>query len=189
MADLVGLSREKRTSEVWKWQHRRKVYAQKIREYAWEEHKLDAIICRLEQRLGSRFLIRLAGPVQASPAVTHGATKRLSPLALQTILWNVVDSTVGVLPVTRVDPTADVLPSNFGEKIKAAGSPLLSQELYTKVYNPKEMEGLPLGIQLVAPAWEEERMLEIMKVVDAALETNRGGPFRPNLFQSERKIY
>ena len=36
-------------------------------------------------------------------------TKTLSPLAVATILFNIVDSTVGVIPVTRVDPQLDQL--------------------------------------------------------------------------------
>ena len=36
-------------------------------------------------------------------------TKTLSPLAVGTILYNIVDSTVGVIPVTRVDPKLDQL--------------------------------------------------------------------------------
>src|SRR5258708_423031 len=36
-------------------------------------------------------------------------TKTLSPLAVGTILYNIVDSTVGIIPVTRVDPELDQL--------------------------------------------------------------------------------
>src|SRR5258708_19564103 len=36
-------------------------------------------------------------------------TKTLSPLAAGTILYNIIDSTVGVIPVTRVDPEPDQL--------------------------------------------------------------------------------
>lgn len=117
------------------------------------------------------------------PAVTHGATKRLSPLAIQTIIWNVIDSTVGVVPVLTVDSQIDGLPADFDKKIRSAGTPLLSKLCYSEVYNAKAMHGLPVGVQIVGPAWEEERIIETMKGVDTALNTARGGPLsfkRPN---------
>lgn len=40
------------------------------------------------------------------------------------------------------------------------------------------MHGLPVGVQIVGPAWEEERILETMKVVDTALAESGGGPLR-----------
>lgn len=47
MSRLVSVSREKRTSEVWHWQHRRNEYVAKARKYLWEEHNLDTVICKL----------------------------------------------------------------------------------------------------------------------------------------------
>lgn len=122
------------------------------------------------------------GPVQASPAVSHGATKRLSPLALQTIFWNVVDSTVGVIPVIRVDAELDALPAQLKEeKLRKAGSHLLAKEYYDTVYNPSGMQGLPVGIQIVGPAWHEEKVLKIMEVLDEELVKKQGRLFGPGL--------
>ena len=126
------------------------------------------------------------GPVQATPAVTHGATKTLSPLCIQTVLWNIVDSTVGVLPVTNVDAAVDALSPAFRNALNTAGSPQLSKILYNTVYDSKAMEGLPVGVQLVAPAYEEERVIEMMKVVDAALLVQRGGPFKLAAYKAYR---
>lgn len=120
--------------------------------------------------------------MQASPAVSHGATKRLSPLALSTIIWNVVDSTVGVIPVTRVDAELDELPEKLKqEKLKKAGSHLLAKEYYQTVYNPTAMQGLPVGVQIVGPAWHEEKVLKIMEMLDEELVKKQGRLFGPGL--------
>ena len=121
------------------------------------------------------------GPPQAVPAVTHGSTKRLSPLAIHTIYWNVVDSTVGLIPVTRVDAKEDALPADFKDRIASAGTKVLSTELYTTVYDSQAMAGLPIGVQLVAPAYEDEKVLEMMGVVDKALNDQRGQAFGPGI--------
>ena len=43
------------------------------------------------------------------PIRQHNATKSLNLLAAATILYNIVDSPVGVLPVLRLDPAKDKL--------------------------------------------------------------------------------
>lgn len=123
------------------------------------------------------------------PAVTHGATFRLSPLALWTILWNVVDSTVGVVPVTRVNAEEDKLPESFAGKTASAGSRILSKICYSEVYDSKAMQDLPVGVQVVAPAWEEERVLAMMRVVDDALTSLRGSRFTDMRPRMDNKLY
>lgn len=134
-------------------------------------------------------LILLAGPVQAGPAVNHGATKRLSPLAMQTIMWNVVDSAVGLIPVTRVDPAKDGLPPSFSERIKAAGSTLLSKLFYTQVYDPEAQKGLPVGVQVVCPAHEDEKLVEIMKIADGAVSGRQGKQFGPSSQLLDQRVF
>lgn len=103
----------------------------------------------------------------------------LSPLAACTVLYNVVDSCVGVVPVTRVDPKQDALASDF---VLGAGgtSTILEKTMYTgqmPVYDPAAMAGIPVGVQIVGKKWEDEKVLAMMKVVDEALGTARGfGP-------------
>jgi Asp-tRNA(Asn)/Glu-tRNA(Gln) amidotransferase A subunit family amidase len=116
-------------------------------------------------------------PVQAIPALPHGGCDRLAPIACSTLLYNVVDSPVGVVPVTRVDATRDVL----SDKWRAApsnGSKLLEAELYGPkgAYNPRAMDGLPVGVQIIGQPWGEEKVLAIMHVVDAALGPRGFGP-------------
>ncbi len=126
---------------------------------------------------GAPGLDAVIAPVQAVPAVPHGGCDRLAPLACSTLLYNVVDSPVGVVPVTRVDPARDEL-SDVWRAAPGGGSKLLERELYGPMgaYDVRAMEGLPVGVQIVGEAWGEEKVLAIMHVVDAALGPRGFGP-------------
>ena len=116
-------------------------------------------------------------PVQAIPALPHGGCDRLSPLACSTLLYNVVGSPAGAMPVTRVDATRDVL-SDTWRNAPGNGSHLLEKEIYGPegAYNPSAMDGLPVGVQIIGQPWGEEKVLAIMHVVDAALGPRGFGP-------------
>jgi Amidase len=100
------------------------------------------------------------------------------PLGNSTLLYNVVDSPVGSIPVTRVDPSLDGLTEEWttrGEG-KGQGSVLLEKVMYgsnSPAYDVNAMKGLPVGIQLVGKRWEDEKVIEMMKVVDGALRKSR----------------
>ncbi|KAG2356539.1 amidase signature domain-containing protein [Suillus spraguei] len=87
------------------------------------------------------------------PVIPHGGATYLSVLTAATITYNVIDSPVGTIPVTRVNPDTDNLSTDF----------------VNPVYDPKAMEGIPVGVQLVGKKWEDENVLAMMHVVDAAL--------------------
>jgi hypothetical protein len=82
-----------------------------------------------------------------------------------------VDSTVGVLPITRVDRTLDHLPPDFLDR--STGSNILEGRTYGSpprdgggAYDADAMDGLPVGVQVVGRPWEEERVLALMKVLE-----------------------
>lgn len=108
------------------------------------------------------------------------ATKYLLALAAGTLFHNVLDCPVGSIPVTRVDPELDALPD--GWPTETAGSAPFSKELNKLLYGGKwgynvdMMKGLPVGIQLAGKRWEDEKVVEMMKVVDAALGERGFGP-------------
>lgn len=68
-----------------------------------------------------------------------------------TILYNVVDSTAGVLPVTFVDAVKDDLTDAWRARGTEPGSKLIEDHLYGKggAYSSIEMAGLPVGVQIV----------------------------------------
>jgi len=116
-------------------------------------------------------------PVQAIPALPHGGCDYLSPLACSTLMYNIVDSPVGVVPATRVDPARDEL-SDEWRAAPGNGSKILEKDIYGPggAYNARMMEGLPVGIQVVGQPWEEEKVLAMMHVIDGALGPRGFGP-------------
>lgn len=180
MGRLIKVSSIKSSREVFQWQDKRYHFVEKVRRRIWGEMGLDAIICTVLPYESPSFLADFsAGPVQATPSVTHGATKDLSPLAIHTIFWNVVDSSVGVIPVTRVSRDLDELPAGWDVAIAKSSSPWLGKKLYHGVYDADKMHGIPIGVQIVGPAWHEEKVLKMMTVLNEALETLHGQQFGP----------
>jgi len=59
-----------------------------------------------------------------------------------------------------------------------------------RIYDAKEMEGLPVGIQLVGGWGEEEKVIEGMKIVDQALGERGFGPGKfAKRVAAEKKVY
>lgn len=104
----------------------------------------------------------------------------MSPAVVSTVLYNVVDSPVGVVPVTRVDPAKDQLTEEWTKPDgPGAGSWVLDRSVYrakNAVYDANAMAGLPVGVQIVGKKWEEEKVLAMMKIVDDALGARGFGP-------------
>lgn len=148
------MSKRKTIEEYVHWVHERDEYAKAFRLAAWQKEKFDFLLC----------------PPQAVPALEHGRTKDLSPLSLATILFNIVDSTAGVLPVTRVDAERDATPANYLEG--STGSWILEKKIYggsDPAYDAGKMAGLPVGVQIVGRQFEDERVLALMKIVEGAM--------------------
>ncbi|CUA74559.1 hypothetical protein RSOLAG22IIIB_11291 [Rhizoctonia solani] len=187
---VFGSSRPRTVTELWASSAARLDANSALQNYLWAQTlNLDVLIC----------------PVQAVPAIPHGATKTLTPLAASTLAWNVVECPVGVVPVTRVNAKEDALPDNWleqttpGPAIRPAGpnevtieqimpSQMLERAVYgsgkrllqplddpVPVYDSKLMEGLPVGVQIVGKPWEDEKVIHIMEVLDEALSQKRSG--------------
>ncbi|GAA5870709.1 hypothetical protein JCM1840_006781 [Sporobolomyces johnsonii] len=170
LARLFRASRRKSVTELQAWQDKRWRFS--APSCVFENLGLDAILCA----------------PQATPALKHGQTWDLSPAAIGTILYNVVDSSVGLVPVSFVSPTLDALTPSWLSTRRArapaavGGSKLAEQRVYGPrgagggVYDAQAMEGLPVGVQVVGAHWDEERVVELMKVVDRALGPRGFGP-------------
>lgn len=99
---------------------------------------------------------------------------QLAFLAIETILWNLVDSSAGVVPVTKVDSIEDTLTKRWGKE-QPKGAKILHKAVYSQakgIYDAKKMAGLPVGVQVVCSAWEEERV-STFKNVEAQLTVFR----------------
>ncbi|KAL8951488.1 MAG: hypothetical protein Q9222_002542 [Ikaeria aurantiellina] len=75
----------------------------------------------------------------------------VSDAVAYTQIVNLLDYSAAVLPVTRADKLVD----KYGRD------------------NPDTYDGAPVGLQLVARKWEEEKVCAIAKIVDTALKSQR----------------
>ncbi|KDQ60289.1 hypothetical protein JAAARDRAFT_67857 [Jaapia argillacea MUCL 33604] len=98
----------------------------------------------------------------ALPAVPHGGMKEGFTNCLYAFLYNVLDYSAGVMPITRVDRHQDALKLPF----KARNA--IESGAY-KLYDAEAMHGLPVGIQVVGRRLEEEKVMEGMKIIEALL--------------------
>jgi Asp-tRNA(Asn)/Glu-tRNA(Gln) amidotransferase A subunit family amidase len=90
--------------------------------------------------------------------------------SVATVIWNICEATVGVLPVTRVDKHIDAVPDSYLQK--STESWVLEKRLYggtDPAYNVVKMHNLAVGVQVVGRCWEEEKVLKVMEVVEKAV--------------------
>ncbi|RAL60462.1 hypothetical protein DID88_000237 [Monilinia fructigena] len=123
-AGLIKSWHEKSAFEHWKLVAKREAYKAKFHAWWEEEVKLDFMIT----------------PPNATPAVPHDGMKDAVSSCGYTFLFNLLDYTAGVMPITHVDKELDQLPSNFSLKS-------LNRVAYGayKHYDATAMHGLPVG--------------------------------------------
>jgi len=146
-AGLVRDWTEKSSYEQWKLVTRREGFKAKFHSWWEQEAKLDFMIT----------------PPNATPAVPHDGMKDAVSSCGYTFLFNLLDYTTGILPITHVDKAVDQLPSNFSLK-------KLNRVAYGayKHYDATAMHGLPVGVQVVGQRLEEEKVLAVMKRIEDA---------------------
>ncbi|KAI4105968.1 MAG: hypothetical protein L6R37_002429 [Teloschistes peruensis] len=149
-AELLQEFRERSAYEQWKLVSRREAFRAEWFEW-WdrEDVDVDVILC----------------PPNATPAIPHGGMKDAVSSCGYTFLWNLLDYTAGVLPVTHVDAKLDALPEGFSVR----GMNGVARGAY-KHYDAASMEGLPVGVQVVGRRLEEEKVLAVLERVVGCLE-------------------
>ncbi|KAF2668936.1 amidase signature enzyme [Microthyrium microscopicum] len=140
----------KTAEDNWQLVNKREAYKAKFHQW-WNEEDIDVL---------------LTVP-NATPALPHKAMHDAVSSCGYTFLFNLLDYSAGVMPVTKVDADLDKLPSNFSLK-KLNG---VAQGAY-KHYDSFKMSGLPVGVQVVGRRLEEEKVLSIMSRIKLALEAN-----------------
>jgi Asp-tRNA(Asn)/Glu-tRNA(Gln) amidotransferase A subunit family amidase len=100
----------------------------------------------------------------ATPALPHKGLYESISSCGYTFMFNLLDYSAGVLPVTRVDREKDQLPTGF--KVNKLNR--IARGAYGN-YNADKMHGLPVGVQVVGQRLEEEKVLMAMAVVEDAL--------------------
>ncbi|KAK0192403.1 amidase signature domain-containing protein [Armillaria mellea] len=106
---------------------------------------------------GLDFVLTVTFPF---PALENGDGEKASLMsASYTFLFNLLDYSAGVLPVTNVRKDLDSLPEEFSIDFDAWST-----------YDAEKMDGLPLSVQVVGRRFEEEKVFAGMRVIEAALK-------------------
>lgn len=150
-AGLLEAWHAKSAYEVWGLTARREAYKKEW--YAWWDNAdIDFILA----------------PPNASPAVPHDGMNDAVSSCGYTFLFNLLDYTAGVMPVTHVDKEKDELSDDF-DMSELNG---IAQGAY-KLYDAEAMHGLPVGVQVIGRRLEEEKVLAIMQRVEDALGSDK----------------
>jgi Asp-tRNA(Asn)/Glu-tRNA(Gln) amidotransferase A subunit family amidase len=97
----------------------------------------------------------------ATPAVPHDGMHDAVSSCGYTFLWNLLDYSAGVLPITKVDRDED----KWTGKLKDLNGVARGAYMH---YDANKMHGLPVGVQIVGGRLCEERVLAAMEVVEEA---------------------
>lgn len=152
-AGLLRNWHEKSAFENWQLVSKREAFKSKWHAWWQEEAKMD-------------FMITVPN---ATPALPHDGMKDAVSSCGYTFLFNLLDYTCGIIPVTHVDKVLDQLPASFNFK-KLNG---VAKGAYMH-YDATKMEGLPVAVQIVGQRLEEEKVLAVMERIEDALEKNGG---------------
>ncbi|KZT66577.1 amidase signature enzyme [Daedalea quercina L-15889] len=138
----------------------------------WYEKSVPEYLALIAQREGYRerwFEFMRANSIDfvltvpnSLPAPPIGGMKAGWKACGYTFLWNILDYSAGVLPITHVDAALDVLVS-FRPK-----NAIEAQQY--RMYDAQQMHGLPVGVQVVGKRLEEEKVLEGMKIIEGLLK-------------------
>ncbi|KAI6045330.1 amidase signature enzyme [Pisolithus marmoratus] len=94
----------------------------------------------------------------ALPAVPQGGMRHGWKACGYAVLFNLLDYSAGVMPITQVNKITDKLPPSF----RARNA--IERNNY-HMYDAEAMDGLPVGVQVVGRRLDEERVLEGMKLI------------------------
>lgn len=125
--------------------------------HAWwgaQEQQYDFILC----------------PANATPALPHNSMRDAVSSCGYTFLWNFLDHSAGVIPVSHVDPKRDSLAAPYKTILKQMGANNAIARGAWMHYDAAKMAGLPTAVQVVGRRWQEEKVLGCMEVVERALE-------------------
>ncbi|KAK9324246.1 amidase signature domain-containing protein [Lipomyces orientalis] len=128
----------------------------------WEREGYRAQYFSAWKTSGIDFLITAPN---ATPALPHDGMFQSFASIGYAVMFNLVDYSSGVIPVTKVDKDLDALPATFNlNKLN-----YVAKGAYRN-YNAERMHGLPVGVQIVGPRLEEEKVLKMMALTISALK-------------------
>ncbi|EYE90164.1 putative acetamidase [Aspergillus ruber CBS 135680] len=157
-ATLIQSFGPKSAADNWKLVYQRETY--RATWHAWwdtEPQQYDFILC----------------PANATPALPHRAMRDAVSSCGYTFLWNLLDYSAGVIPVSHVDAVKDALVAPYKTILKRLESNHAIAQGAWMHYDAAKMAGLPTAVQIVGRRWQEEKVLGYMAAVEQALEEYR----------------
>jgi fatty acid amide hydrolase len=149
-AALVGALGERRVGELWAL-GAKLLDLQRAFFDALDDAGVDALVC----------------PPYATPALGHGQSRDFLAAAGHAIVWNALRCPAGVVPVTTVRP---------GETARAAGGDRFDRRAAEV---DRGSEGLPVGVQVVARPWADERVVALLCAIEEGVAGDEGRPRTP----------
>ena len=151
----------KSAAEQWTWVAKREVY--KAEWHDWWNSFTSPDSPDVQDGSGLDVIL---SPPNALPATPHGAMATAAAACGYTFLFNLLDYSCGIIPVTHVDPSLDmaspgVMKSNLRKNAVSRG--------IWRYYDAVKMAGLPVGVQVVGRRLEEEKVLGVMRTLEDAL--------------------
>ncbi|KAF8526593.1 amidase signature domain-containing protein [Hysterangium stoloniferum] len=148
-AGLISGMYRKTTAEHYGLVAQREGYRARFFE-AWQEARID-------------FLLTVPN---ATPALPLGGMKNTIASIGYSFLFNILDYSAGVLPVTKVSSAIDDLSPKIRSQLPKLNR--IARDAYRN-YDAKAMDGLPVGVQIIGRRLEEEKVMEGMKIVQSLL--------------------
>ncbi len=149
IAMLFDIIGEKSVSELWALTNRRTEL--RLAEFdAWNQQGIDVVVC----------------PPHVVPAMQHGTSGDFVLSLASMFRWTLFNFPAGVVPVTSVQT---------GET-RYMGSDRLAKRAISILQGS---EGMPVGVQVVARPYHEEKLLAVMASIEADAKTRDGFPHTP----------
>lgn len=149
-AELIWAGRGKSTYDYWQVTAQAQALRKRFLD-RFEAAGIDALLC----------------PGLALPAFPHGTSVLLNQACSYTFVWNLFNLPAGTVPVTRVRTD-----EQFYEPSRHRNDSLTRAAQGAM----KGSAGLPIGVQVVALPWREEKCLGAMKRLEAALARDVPSP-------------
>jgi hypothetical protein len=127
--------------DVWRLNEEVATYQQEFFELM-KVSKLDLLLC----------------PTMGLPAVNHQQSVNLLPVVMYTSIFNVLQFPVGHVPITRVRSD-----ECFYHDPHSHGHDLVTQLADQQM---KDSEGLPVGISVIGLPYDDESVLNVMKILE-----------------------
>lgn len=150
---LFGEIKDIQVSDLWKLQNKKLILIKRF---------LERWNATAERTSDGKIIDAIISPITPYTGVKSQATLKHFNYH---VCYNLTDYTVGTIPVLRTDREIDGL----GDVV--ARTP--EEVEHFSEYNPEFLHGASASIQIIGRKFEEEKVIELMKIVSKAVGTNK----------------